>query len=109
MTWTTLQAEKKRTTMHSKKRRPLTEASRGSEYCPDCGGQIKWVRLLSGRYIAVDPEPVMYIDGGRDWLVERTKYEADIKNHCRIWRPGMLTGGIKYGYKPHKWTCGRKV
>ena len=60
--------------MHYKNRRQpsnntLTEPSRGDDFCPLCGAQVKWIRLISGRWIAVEPEPVLYVDGGRQWLV----------------------------------------
>lgn len=50
----------------------------------------------------------MYLDGGKNWLVEDRKYDADIRKHCRIWRPGMLLNRVKKGYKPHVWECGRR-
>lgn len=86
-------------------RRTLTEPSRGEDYCSACGSHIKWIRLMSGRWVAVEPEPVLYLDGGRNWLIEDRSYDADIKKNCRIWRPGMLLAGVHKGYKPHAWEC----
>lgn len=93
--------------MQYKTTHPLTEQSRGADFCPACGAQVKWIRLLSGRWICVDPEPVLYGPGGRDWLVTGRNFEADITKKCKIWRPGLLPLKLKKGYKPHAWGCER--
>ena len=86
----------------------LTEIARGENYCPDCGSPLRWVRLLSGRWIAVEPQPVLYIPGGgRKWLVSSSRWDADILKNCEVWKPGMIREGLKKGYLPHKFTaCG---
>lgn len=96
--------------MHYKNRRQpssntLTEPSRGDDFCPLCGAQVKWIRLISGRWIAVEPEPVLYVDGGRQWLVDDKRYEADIRKRCKVWKPGIVSHGIRKGYRPHVWEC----
>lgn len=49
----------------------LTSPVRGSDFCEKCGLEVMWIRLLSGSWIAVDPEPVLYIpDEGKRWLIE---------------------------------------
>lgn len=83
----------------------MTEASRGGNFCPKCGSYIKWSRLDSGRWIATDPEPVLYYDGGREWLVIGNKWEAAIIKDCRIWRAGEPTDNIKKGRRIHAFEC----
>lgn len=93
---------------YMRKSRPLTEKSKGESFCPVCGAEVKWIRMTSGRWISVDPEPILYLDGGRNWLVEDKVFDADIIKTCKIWHPGMLTQGVKKGYKPHLWGCERE-
>lgn len=86
----------------------LTSKYRGSWYCPNCGEVIKWVRLVSGRWIAVQEEPVLYIpDAGRRWLVEGINYDAEILKDCLVYEPfkGMDRSKVKYGYMPHVFAC----
>lgn len=87
----------------------FTEKVRGDRYCPECGSPLRWVRLLSGRWIAVEPQPVLYIPGGgRKWLVSARRYDADILKDCEIWKPGMIHDNLQRGYIPHLFTgCGR--
>lgn len=85
---------------------PLTEKVRGGRFCEKCGSEIKWIHLLSGSWIAVEPMPVMYIPhSGRKWLVEGKNRDAVILKDCEIWKPGMLHDRLKKGYLPHKWQC----
>lgn len=83
----------------------FTDTTRGPDFCPDCGEKIKWIRLLSGMWIAVNEEPVLYIEGsGKRWLVEYVKWDATIIKDCQIYKPGLgmdLTHPLKKGYKPH--------
>ena len=90
---------------YMRKNRPLTEKSKGENFCPACGAQVKWIRMTSGRWISVEPEPILYVDGGRNWLVEGKPFNADMKKRCKIWKPGMIMQGVKKGYKPHMWEC----
>lgn len=84
---------------------PLTQAYRGDDYCPICGSEIKWIRLLNNRWIAVEPEPVLYIPhGGKKWLIEGRRWDAEFLKDCEIWKPGMLRNNIKRGFFPHEWT-----
>lgn len=84
----------------------LTNRHRGERFCPRCGCELKWIRLLSGSWIAVEPEPIYYEPrAGRSWLVEGRKWDAEILKDCKIWRRGMPTEGLKKGYKPHAWEC----
>lgn len=85
---------------------PLTERSKGERFCPKCGSELKWIRLLSGAWIAVEPMPVLYIPhGGKKWLVEGRNRDADIIKDCEIWKAGMLHDNLRKGYMPHKWQC----
>lgn len=88
----------------------LTERTRGADYCPECGEAVKWIRLMSGQWIAVQPEPVLYIPhAGRRWLVEGKRWDADILKDCDIWEPGKVKDNLKKGFLPHKFTeCGKE-
>lgn len=88
-----------------RRRGPLTEAARGGDFCPRCGCYIKWSRLSSGRWIATDPEPVLYRSGGNEWLIIGNKWDADIRKDCRTWRPGDPTDSIKKGKRIHAFEC----
>lgn len=86
----------------------LTRKYRGDWYCHECGEVIKWVRLISGMWIAVQPEPVLYIPGeGRRWIVEYTNYDAEFIKDCLMYEPfkGMDRSKVRYGYMPHAWVC----
>ena len=86
----------------------LTSKYRGNWYCDTCGEVIKWVRLISGMWIAVQEEPVLYIPGeGKRWLVEYQNYDAVILKDCLIYEPfkGMDRSKVKYGYMPHVFVC----
>ena len=46
------------------------------------------MRLVSGRWIAVQEEPVLYIpDAGKRWLVEGINYDAEILKGCLVYEP----------------------
>lgn len=78
------------------------------DFCPDCGEEIRWVKLDDKEWIAVDPVPVYYIPGeGKEWLVESLRWYSDILKDCLIWRKGrgMPTTGLKVGFKPHVFEC----
>ena len=86
----------------------LTQKYKGDWYCPHCGEVIKWVRLMSGMWIAVQTEPVLFIPGeGKRWLVEYTNYDAEFMKDCLIYKvgQGMNTEKIEKGYMPHVWVC----
>lgn len=86
----------------------LTSRTRGNWYCEYCGECIHWIRLISGMWIAVQEEPVLYIPGeGNRWLVEDCRYDAEILRDCLIYRPfqGMDRSKVKYGYMPHAFVC----
>lgn len=86
----------------------LTQKYKGDWYCPHCGEVIKWVRLMSGMWIAVQTEPVLFIPGeGKRWLVEYTNYDAEFMKDCLIYKGGqwMNTEKIEKGYMPHVWVC----
>lgn len=89
----------------------LTERNRGPDFCPRCGCEVRWARLFSGRWISTDPEPVLYLpEQGRQTLVTPRRWDADLIRDCKIWRPGMLTEGIRRAYMPHKFSCeGRRA
>lgn len=39
-------------------------------FCKGCSAQIEWIRTKEGKFMPVDPEPVMVIEGeGRDVFV----------------------------------------
>ena len=85
----------------------LTQKYKGDWYCPHCGEVIKWVRLMSGMWIAVQTEPVLFIPGeGKRWLVEYTNYDAEFMKDCLIYKggQGMNTEKIEKGYMPHVWV-----
>ena len=86
----------------------LTSRYRGGWYCEYCGEVIKWVRLMSGMWIAVQEQPVLYIPHeGKEWLVEYRNYDAEFMKDCLIYKPfrGMDISKVKKGYKPHAWVC----
>lgn len=86
----------------------LTQKYKGGLGCENCGEVIKWVRLMSGMWIAVQPEPILYIPGeGKRWLVEYCNYDAEILKDCLIFErsKGMDTSKVEYGYMPHAWVC----
>lgn len=83
----------------------LTEQTRGGDFCPRCGSFIKWTRLETGRWIATDPEPVLFRDGGKQWLVTGNKWDGRIEKGCQIWRPGDPTEDIKKGRRIHAFNC----
>lgn len=86
----------------------LTQKFRGDLGCESCGEVVKWIRLLSGMWIAVQPEPVLYIPGqGNRWLVEYTNYDATIMKDCLIFErgKGMDIDKVELGYMPHAWVC----
>ena len=90
----------------------LTSRYRGNWYCEYCGEVIKWVRLISGRWIAVQEEPILYIPGaGKEWLIEYRNYDAEFLKDCLIYRPfrGMDYSKVVKGYMPHAWVCPGKI
>lgn len=86
----------------------LTRSSRGEAYCPECGSKLRWARLLSGRWIALEPQPILYIPHqGRNWLVDRWRLDTEILKDCKIWKKGMPRENLKKGFLPHAFTeCG---
>ena len=86
----------------------LTQRCKGDRFCPHCGEEVRWIKLLSGSYIAVDLQPILYIPhDGREWLVEGRRRDAEILKDCRIWKAGMLKDNLRRGYRPHAWNCNR--
>lgn len=86
----------------------LTRKYRGGLGCEYCGEVVKWIRLISGMWIAVQTEPVLYIPGkGKQWLISYENYDAEFMRDCLIYKAGrgMDTENIKYGYMPHAWVC----
>ncbi|MEA4922197.1 MAG: hypothetical protein VB031_02380 [Eubacteriaceae bacterium] len=87
----------------------LTSNTRGPDHCEKCGAPLRWIRLLTGSWIACDPKPVIYMPGaGKQWLVEGVRRDAEILKDCKIYKRGdkMDREQIKTGYTPHAWTCG---
>lgn len=86
----------------------LTQKYRGGLGCELCGEVVKWVRLISGLWIAVQPEPVLFIPGeGRNWLISFDNYDAIFMKNCLIFKrgKGMDTSKVIEGYMPHAWVC----
>lgn len=86
----------------------LTSPVRGSDFCEKCGLEVMWIRLLSGSWIAVDPEPVLYIpDEGKRWLIEGRRWDAVFIKGAKIYKPfsGMDRSKVERGYMPHAWIC----
>lgn len=83
----------------------LTKRSRGGDFCPKCGAFVRWVRLDTGRWIATDPEPVIYRDDGKEWLVVGNKWDGFINKGCRVWRPGDPTTDTRKGRRIHAFNC----
>jgi hypothetical protein len=80
---------------------------KGPEFCPYCGEEIRWVRLLSGMWAAVQVNPVLYIPGaGRARLID-ARWGGEIMPDCLIYRGGrgMDTKKIKVGYEEHVYRC----
>ena len=44
---------------------------------------------------------VLYLDGGNMWLVKN----REIIKTCTMYKPGMPHETIKYGLRPHVFTC----
>lgn len=83
----------------------LTEKTRGEQFCQKCGSYIKWARLDSGRWIAIEPEPTIYRDGGKRWLVTGSRWSAQISKNCSVWRPGQPTEETRKGHEIHAFKC----
>ncbi|WP_428259669.1 hypothetical protein [Gallibacter sp. Marseille-QA0791] len=86
----------------------LTQKYKGGLGCERCGEVIKWVRLMSGMWIAVQPEPVLFIPGeGKRMLVEYRNYDAEMIRNCLIYERGknMDTSKVVKGYMPHAFVC----
>lgn len=86
----------------------LTSRYRGGLGCENCGEVIKWVQLTSGMWIAVQPQPILYIPGeGKRWLVAYQNYDAMILKDCLIYErgKGMDLDKIQLGYMPHAFVC----
>ena len=68
----------------------------------------RWVRLMSGMWIAVQPEPVLFIPGeGKRMLVEYRNYDAEMIRNCLIYErsKNMDTSKVVKGYMPHAFVC----
>ena len=86
----------------------LTSGIRGDDYCNRCGEYVRWIRLISGRWIAVNRQPILYIPhAGNRWLV--TGFDDQIARDCLIFKPykGMDKSKLKRGYEIHAFTCGK--
>ncbi len=90
----------------------FTDITRGPDFCPKCGEYVKWIRLISGMWIAVNEQPVLYVPGaGKMWLVEYVKWDATILKDCLIYRPGLeidLSEPLAKGYEPHVFSHGKE-
>lgn len=88
---------------------PLTTKWKSdSNFCELCGEQVKWVRLESGAWIAVDEMPIFYLPhAGKEWLVGGLRSGSKLLKDCKIWRAGrnMPQAGLKRGYLPHAFSC----
>ena len=94
------------TTTRPRRRRPLTERSRGGPFCSFCGEEVRWIKLDSGAWIAAEKKPTLYLpDAGREWIIEGKRYDARIIKNARIWRKGDPIAGVKRGYKIHAFDC----
>jgi hypothetical protein len=80
---------------------------RGPGFCPLCGEEIRWARLISGMWAAVQPYPVFYIPGeGRARLVDG-KWDGEIITGCLIYRGGrgMDASKARMGWEQHGYRC----
>jgi hypothetical protein len=80
---------------------------RGPDFCPYCGEELRWVRLISGMWAAVQPDPVLYIPGkGRAHLID-AKWDGEIITDCLIYRGGrgMDARKARIGYEQHMYRC----
>lgn len=69
--------------------------------CPLCGAPVRWVETDYRKYTPCDLAPVLYLDGGNMWLVKN----REIIKTCTMYKPGMPHETIKYGLRPHVFTC----
>ncbi len=81
---------------------------RGADFCPSCGEKLRWIRLITGMWIAANEEPILYIPGqGKMWLIEYVKWDAVILKDCLIFKPGkeMNIDLVQKAYEPHVFSC----
>lgn len=86
----------------------FTSRQRGPDFCPDCGEKIRWIRLITGMWIAANEEPILFLPGeGKMWLIEYTKWDAILMKDCLIFKPGegMNTEKVQKAYEPHVFSC----
>jgi hypothetical protein len=80
---------------------------RGPDFCPHCGEHLRWVRLVSGMWAAVQDDPVLYIPNeGYFWLID-ARWDGQIVKDCLIYRGGcgMDIRKLKIGYEQHYYRC----
>jgi hypothetical protein len=80
---------------------------RGDDFCPHCGEKIRWIRLITNMWIAVQEQPVLYVpEKGKMWLID-TKWGGTILKDCLIYKRGLGIDlkEIKRGYEPHIYNC----
>jgi hypothetical protein len=85
----------------------FTSRHRGPDFCPYCGEEVWWARLLSGLWMPVQPYPVLYLPrAGRAHLID-TRFDGSILRDCLIYRGsrGMDTKKLKTGYEQHMYRC----
>jgi hypothetical protein len=83
------------------------DRARGPDFCPCCGEELRWVRLMSGMWAAVQPCPVLYLPGaGRDWLID-AKWDGEILRDCLTYRRGLGIDPrkLRLGYAQHAYRC----
>ena len=81
---------------------------RGTDFCPSCGEKVRWIKLITGMWIAVSEQPVLYIPGeGKMWLIEYVRTDAVIMKDCLIYKSGkgMNMNNIQKAYEPHSFSC----
>jgi hypothetical protein len=83
---------------------------RGPDFCPYCGEELRWVRLVSGMWAAVQVDPVRYVPyAGRATLID-SRWDGSRVRGCLIYRGGrgIDTSKLKTGYEEHVYRCYRR-
>lgn len=70
--------------------------------CKGCGAPIDWITTTEGKYMPVDPEPVLIIEG--DGLDRFVTDEGAVLLGRRA-RPEEEKPGLEVAFVPHWKTC----
>lgn len=69
--------------------------------CPLCHKPIAWRKVDVDGWVPCDELPVLFVPGGRLRLVVR----RELRDGCKLFRPGKDEERPVYGMMPHYYTC----